>query len=58
VQLKTISERTIPAELQQTFDEFPAFKTAFQALTPGRQRGHLLHFSQLKQSKTRASRIE
>jgi uncharacterized protein YdeI (YjbR/CyaY-like superfamily) len=58
VQLKTISERTIPEELQQAFDELPAFKTAFQALTPGRQRGYLLHFSQPKQSKTRASRIE
>ncbi|MEE8429252.1 MAG: YdeI/OmpD-associated family protein [Gammaproteobacteria bacterium] len=51
-------EHSIPEELQNTFDESPAFKTAFEALTPGRQRGYILHFSAAKQSKTRASRIE
>jgi uncharacterized protein YdeI (YjbR/CyaY-like superfamily) len=36
----------------------PNLKKAFQALTPGRQRAYLLHFSQPKQSKTRESRVE
>jgi uncharacterized protein YdeI (YjbR/CyaY-like superfamily) len=48
----------IPEELQQKLDEDPFFKTAFEALTPGRQRGYILHFSQPKQSKTRVARIE
>ena len=48
----------IPHELQSKFDESPDFKTAFEALTKGRQRGYILHFSQPKQSKTRESRIE
>jgi uncharacterized protein YdeI (YjbR/CyaY-like superfamily) len=39
-------------------DESPALKTAFDALTPGRQRGYLLYFSAGKKSKTRAARIE
>ena len=58
VQFKKISEFKIPAELQSKFDELPALKTAFTALTPGRQRAYLLHFSAAKQSKTRASRVE
>jgi len=48
----------IPPELQQKFEEMPALKTAFEALTPGRQRAYVLYFSQPKQSKTRAARIE
>jgi uncharacterized protein YdeI (YjbR/CyaY-like superfamily) len=36
----------------------PALKTAFDKLTPGRQRGYIFHFSQPKQSKTRAARVE
>ena len=48
----------IPVELQNKMDEIPALKKAFEALTPGRQRGYILHFSQAKQSKTRESRIE
>lgn len=48
----------IPEELQLKFTEMPAFQTAFEALTPGRQRAYLLHFAQAKQSKTRESRIE
>jgi uncharacterized protein YdeI (YjbR/CyaY-like superfamily) len=48
----------IPEELQQKLDEDLFFKTAFEELTPGRQRGYILHFSQAKQSKTRFSRIE
>lgn len=58
VTLKKTSEYPIPDELQQKFEENDAFKTAFEALTPGRQRGYLLHFSQAKQSATRMSRIE
>jgi uncharacterized protein YdeI (YjbR/CyaY-like superfamily) len=48
----------IPEELQNKLDEMPALKTAFDALTPGRQRGYILYFSQPKQSKTRESRVE
>jgi len=48
----------IPEELQNKLDEIPALKTAFDALTPGRQRGYILYFSAPKQSKTRESRIE
>jgi uncharacterized protein YdeI (YjbR/CyaY-like superfamily) len=58
VALKKITEFAIPEELQQKFDEIPTFKTTFEALTSGRQRGYLLHFSAPKQSKTRVSRIE
>ena len=48
----------IPEEFQKKLDEVPALKTAFDALTPGRQRGYILFFSAPKQSKTRASRVE
>ena len=48
----------IPEELQKKLDEIPALKTAFEALTPGRQRGYVLYFSAAKQSKTRESRVE
>lgn len=58
VKLKKTSEFEIPEELQLKFKEDPNFKKAFEALTTGRQRGYLLHFSQAKQSKTRTSRIE
>jgi uncharacterized protein YdeI (YjbR/CyaY-like superfamily) len=47
----------IPEELQNKLDENPALKTAFRALTPGRQRGYILYFSAAKQSKTRESRV-
>ncbi|OUL03590.1 YdeI/OmpD-associated family protein [Bacillus spizizenii] len=58
VDLKKNTEYKIPEELQNKFDEIPALKTAFEALTPGRQRAYILHFSQAKQSKTRESRVE
>ncbi|SFA90283.1 MULTISPECIES: YdeI family protein [unclassified Bacillus (in: firmicutes)] len=58
VEFKKTTEYIIPEELQNKFDEMPDLKTAFEALTPGRQRAYLLHFSQAKQSKTRVSRIE
>ena len=48
----------IPDELLQAFEQNPAFKKAFYSLTPGRQRGYIIYFSQAKQSKTRISRIE
>lgn len=48
----------IPEELKNKWDEIPALKTAFNALTPGRQRAYIIHFSSPKQSKTRESRIE
>jgi uncharacterized protein YdeI (YjbR/CyaY-like superfamily) len=48
----------IPEELQSKLDHDPTFKAAFEALTPGRQRGYIIHFSQPKQSKTREARIE
>jgi uncharacterized protein YdeI (YjbR/CyaY-like superfamily) len=54
---KTI-EYSIPAEFKKKLKEIPALKTAFDALTPGRQRGYLLYFSAPKQSKTRESRID
>lgn len=47
-----------PDELVDRFDENPDLRTAFEALTPGRQRGYVLHFSQPKQSRTRVSRID
>ena len=48
----------IPEELELKFEEDHTLKNAFDMLTPGRQRGYVLHFSQPKQSKTRISRIE
>jgi uncharacterized protein YdeI (YjbR/CyaY-like superfamily) len=48
----------IPEELEKKFEEDPVLKTAFEALTPGRQRGYILHFLAPKQSRTRESRIE
>jgi uncharacterized protein YdeI (YjbR/CyaY-like superfamily) len=52
------SPEPLPEELQEKFTEMPALKKAFHALTPGRQRAYILHFSAAKQSQTRASRIE
>ncbi len=48
----------LPDELIAKFEEDPVLKNAFEALTPGRQRGYIIHFSQAKQEKTRFSRIE
>ena len=48
----------LPPELKEKFRNDPRFKRAFQALTPGRQRGYLFHFTRAKQSATRAARIE
>ncbi|PIF59195.1 YdeI family protein [Flavobacterium sp. 2] len=58
VELKETTDFEVSAEFQAKLDEMPNLKEAFQALTPGRQRAYLLHFSQPKQSKTRESRVE
>ncbi len=58
VDFKKNTEYTIPEELQSKFSENPALKMAFEALTPGRQRAYMLHFSQPKQAKTREARVE
>ena len=58
VELKKTTQFIIPEEFENKIKEVPALKTAFYALTPGRQRAYLLHFSAPKQSKTRESRIE
>jgi uncharacterized protein YdeI (YjbR/CyaY-like superfamily) len=58
VELKKTTEYKVPEEFQNKMKEVPALKTSFGALTPGRQRAYLLHFSSPKQSKTRESRIE
>jgi len=58
VTLKKTSDFQVPEEFQNKLDSIAALKTAFYALTPGRQRGYLFHFSQPKQSKTREARVE
>ena len=58
VELKKATEFAIPEEFQTKLNKIPDLKTAFKALTPGRQRGYLLYFSAAKQSKTREARIE
>ena len=58
VNFKETTEFIVPEEFQNKLDEIPALKTAFKALTPGRQRAYILYFSAPKQSKTRGSRVE
>jgi len=58
VNFKKTSEFTIPEEFQKKLNEARGLKTAFKALTQGRQRAYLLYFSSAKQSKTRESRVE
>ncbi|MGC2446073.1 MAG: DUF1801 domain-containing protein, partial [Candidatus Sulfotelmatobacter sp.] len=58
VKLKKTADFKIPEEFKNKLNEIPALKTAFEALTPGRQRGYIFHFSQPKQSKTREARVE
>jgi uncharacterized protein YdeI (YjbR/CyaY-like superfamily) len=58
VKLKETADFKIPDEFQKKLDEVPALKAAFRALTPGRQRQYIFHFSQPKQPKTRESRVE
>lgn len=52
------AEVAAPEELKAKFRDDPKFKRAFEALTPGRQRGYLFHFADAKQSRTRIARIE
>jgi uncharacterized protein YdeI (YjbR/CyaY-like superfamily) len=58
VNYKKTADFKIPDEFQKKLDEIPALRTAFDALTPGRQRAYIFYFSQPKQSKTRESRVE
>lgn len=57
VKMKKTSEFKMPDEFKKALEDSFELKAAFKALTPGRQRGYLLYFSQAKQSKTRESRI-
>lgn len=58
VELKKTTEFKMADEFQAVLDEMTELKTAFYALTPGRQRAYLLHFSAPKQAKTREARVE
>jgi uncharacterized protein YdeI (YjbR/CyaY-like superfamily) len=58
VEFKKTTAFKIAEEFQNKLDAIPALKTAFEALTPGRQRGYLLYFSAPKQSKTKEQRVE
>jgi uncharacterized protein YdeI (YjbR/CyaY-like superfamily) len=58
VDFKETKAYAIPEEFQHKLDEIPALKTAFEGLTPGRQRAYILYFSAPKQSRTRESRVE
>jgi uncharacterized protein YdeI (YjbR/CyaY-like superfamily) len=58
VKYKKTAEFVIPPEFQNKLDEIPALKTAFAALTPGRQRFYLIYFSAAKQTKTRELRVK
>ena len=58
VEKKRTSEFPVPEELKETFRKNPRFKKAFEALSPGRQRGYLHHFAAAKQAATRAARID
>ena len=58
VDFKKNTDLIFPEEFQNRLDENPALKTAFEGLTPGRQRAYIFYFSQPKQSKTRESRVE
>lgn len=58
VQLKKTSDFAVPEEFQKKLNKMTRLKTAFEALTPGRQRAYLFYFSSAKQAKTREARIE
>jgi len=58
VDFKKSTELIYPEEFQNKLDQIPALKTAFEALTPGRQKAYHLYFSAAKQAKTRESRVE
>jgi uncharacterized protein YdeI (YjbR/CyaY-like superfamily) len=56
--MKKTTEFEMPEEFARALKQMPELKKAFHALTPGRQRGYLLHFSSAKQAKTRMARVE
>eukprot|EP01133_Synstelium_polycarpum_P013947 gene13947-16448_t len=58
VNFKTTADFPVPEEFQAKLEQIPDLKTAFDALTPGRQKSYILYFSSAKQSKTRESRVE
>jgi len=58
VELKKTEDFKVPEEFQYKLNHIPALKAAFEALTPGRQRGYLFHFSQPKRSETRTAKVE
>ena len=58
VEPKKTSDFPVPDELREQFRKDPVLRRAFEALTPGRQRGYLYHFASAKQSATRAARIK
>lgn len=58
VAFRETTEFPMPEEFESRLAELPALRSAFEALTPGRQRAYLLHFADAKQSKTRAARVE
>lgn len=55
---KQVSDYDIPIEFEQKMQEYPPLRVAFESLTPGRQKGYLIYFSQPKQAKTREARVE
>lgn len=58
VKVKSVTEMSFPDELLEKFDKDKMFKKAFESMTPGRQKGYLIHFNGAKQSATRRNRIE
>jgi uncharacterized protein YdeI (YjbR/CyaY-like superfamily) len=58
VKMKGVAEFAVPEEFRERLDDDPALAEAFHALTPGRQKGYLLHFAGAKQAATRAARVE
>ncbi len=58
VQMKAVADFDVPVEFQQRLDDDPELAEAFHALTPGRQKGYLLHFGGAKQSATRTTRVD
>lgn len=58
VEMKSVAQYDVPEEFQQRLDKDPTLAKAFHALTPGRQKGYLLHFAGAKRSATRIARVE
>jgi uncharacterized protein YdeI (YjbR/CyaY-like superfamily) len=58
VKMRTVAQFDVPEEFKKRLDDDPKLAEAFHALTPGRQKGYLLHFAAAKQSATRSARVE